>query len=233
MRTIISIISLLALLTASPVLAAKASKEESIGVGAGSIIGAIAGGPVGFIIGAAIGSKVGDTLHQKSTTIDRLNGSLDESRQDIAYLESNVDELGDKLERLRQVDRPELVNLLRAGIAMDILFRTDEHVLADTTGDRLAQLAGSLASMPDVLLQLDGFADERGAADYNFELSNKRVEFVRDQLVAAGIDPSRIRVTAHGEAPAQDESVDSYALERRVSLKLFINAPQSFASNPD
>lgn len=233
MRTIISIISLLALLTASPVFAAKASKEESIGVGAGSIIGAIAGGPVGFIIGAAIGSKVGDTLHQKSTTIDRLNGSLDESRQDIAYLENDVDELGDKLERLRQVDRPELVNLLQAGIAMDVLFRTDEHVLADTTGDRLAQLAGSLASMPDVLLQLDGFADERGAADYNFRLSKKRVEFVRDQLVSAGIDPTRIRVTAHGEAPAQDESVDSYALERRVNLKLFIDGSQSFASNPN
>ena len=86
--------------------------------------------------------------------------------------------------------------------------------------------------MPDIYVQLDGFADERGASDYNFELSRKRVEFVRDQLVDAGIHPSRIRIAAHGETPAQDDSVDSYALERRVSLKLFIDDSPSFASTP-
>ena len=52
--------------------------------------------------------------------------------------------------------------------------------------------------------------------------ATESVEFVRDQLVAAGIHPSRIQVTAHGEAPAQDASADSYALERRVSMTLFI-----------
>lgn len=55
---------------------------------------------------------------------------------------------------------------------------------------------------------------------------------MRDQLAAAGIEPSRIRITAHGEAPAQDDSIDSYALERRVSLKLFIDDSPSFASTP-
>ena len=58
------------------------------------------------------------------------------------------------------------------------------------------------------------------------------VEFVRDQLVDAGIHPSRIRIDAHGESPAQDDSADSYAFERRVSLKLFIDDSPSFASTP-
>jgi outer membrane protein OmpA-like peptidoglycan-associated protein len=87
--------------------------------------------------------------------------------------------------------------------------------------------------MPDIRVQLDGFADERGDSDYNLHLSQKRVDFVREQLISAGIDPSRIRASAHGEAPAQDDTVDSYALERRVSLKLFIDNSPSFASNPD
>jgi outer membrane protein OmpA-like peptidoglycan-associated protein len=146
-------------------------------------------------------------------------------------LNSNLDSLSAELERLRAVDRPELVSLMQAGIAMDLLFRTDEHVLADTTGGRLAELAAELAAMSDLRVQLDGFADARGDLDYNLRLSQKRVEFVREQLVAAGVDPSRIRVSAHGEAPAQDESVDSYALERRVSLKLFIDSSRPFASN--
>jgi len=38
-------------------------------------------------------------------------------------------------------------------------------------------------------------------------------------------------VHGHGEAPAQDESVDSYALERRVALKIFIDKSTSVASN--
>lgn len=234
MRYTISVITITALLATTPALAAnKASKEENVGVGAGAVIGAIAGGPVGFIVGAAIGAKIGDTLHTKNETIDTLTVSLDDSRGQVARLNSNIDSLGVELERLQNVARPEAVSLLQAGIAMDLLFRTDEHTLADTTGARLAELAGMLSTMPDIRIQLDGFADERGDKDYNLVLSKKRVEFVRDQLVAAGIDASRIRIAAYGEAPAQDETPDSFALERRVNMKVFIDNSQSFASNPN
>lgn len=233
MRKTIYLFAVITLISASPVMAAGPSKEENVGVGSGAIIGAIAGGPVGFIIGATIGAKIGDTLHKKNESIDTLSGSLDNSHQDLRNLNSSFDAVSAELERVQQVARPELVNMLQAGIAMDLLFRTDEYVLADTTGDRLAALAGTLASMPDIQLRLDGFADERGDVAYNFKLSEQRVEFVRDQLVAAGIHPSRIQVAAHGEAPAQDASVDSYALERRVNLTLFIADSQSVARLPN
>ena len=232
MRKLVAIILTVAIATSSSAIAASASKEESAGVGAGVVIGALAGGPVGATIGAAVGAKVGDTMYQKSNTIDSLYGSLDESRSDLASLENDMDTLSAELARIEKYDRPQLVSLMQAGIAMDLLFRTDEHVLADTTGGRLAELAAAVARMKDVRVQLDGFADERGDADYNLELSTKRVEFVRDQLVAAGIDPARIHVAAHGESPAQDDSIDSYALERRVALKIFIDndASRSVAS---
>jgi outer membrane protein OmpA-like peptidoglycan-associated protein len=232
MRNLVATILIVAVATSSPAIAASASKQENAGVGAGVVIGALAGGPVGAIIGAAIGAKVGDTMHNKASTIDTLSGSLDESRSDIAILESDIRTLSAELEHFQEIDRPQLVSLMQAGIAMDLLFRTDEYVLADTTGGRLADLAGAVAQMRDVRVQLDGFADERGDSDYNLKLSRKRVEFVREQLIAAGINPSQIRVSAHGEAPAQDESVDSYALERRVALKIFIDdtTPRSVAS---
>jgi len=227
MRNLVAIILIVAVATSSPAMAASASKQESAGVGAGVVIGALAGGPVGAIIGAAIGAKVGDTMHNKASTIDTLSGSLEVSRGELALLESDVDTLSAELARFEKIDRPQLINLMQAGIAMDLLFRTDEFVLANTTGSRLAELAGAVAQMKDIRVQLDGFADERGDSEYNLELSAKRVEFVREQLVAAGIDPSHIRVSAHGEAPAQDDSVDSYALERRVSLKIFIDNEES------
>lgn len=213
--------------------AANSSKEEAVGIGAGGVIGAIAGGPVGFVFGAAIGAKLGDTLHKKDDEIETLTGSVVVLEGEVQSLTADIDTISGELEEMRDVARPELVSMLQAGIAMDLLFRTDEHVLADTTGGRLAELAATLASMPDIKVQLDGFADERGDAGYNQRLSEKRVEFVRDQLVAGGVNTARISFAAHGEAPAQDDTVDSFALERRVSLTLFIDDVPSFASNPE
>lgn len=232
MRNIVTIILIIAVAAAAPVAKAKASKEENIGVGSGVVIGALAGGPVGAIIGAALGAKVGDSMHRKNQEIDTLNGSLDESRKNADALGSDIRALNAELKRYEEIDRPQLISLMQAGIAMDLLFRTDEYVLADTTGDRLARLASDVAQMNDVYVRLDGFADERGDADYNFALSQKRVEFVRDQLIAAGIHPSRIEVTAHGESPAQDDSIDSYALERRVALTLFIDSDNERSVEP-
>ena len=226
-------IAVFTLVSASSAFADKASREENIGVGTGAIVGAIAGGPVGFIIGAGIGAKFGDTLHKKNDAILTLTGSLEVSRSDLQSLNSSLDSVSAELERVQHIARPELIDMLEAGIAMDLLFRTDEYVLADTTGSRLSTLAGTLAAMRDVRMQLDGFADERGDDEYNLRLSEQRVEFVRDQLVAAGVHPSRIQMFAHGEAAAQDATVDSYALERRVSLTLFIDDSQSFAQNPN
>lgn len=232
MRKTLTVISCISLLATAPVYASEPSKEEKVGVGSGAVIGAIAGGPVGFLIGAAIGAKIGDTFHKKNESIDELSVSLKKSKTDLRNLNANYDAVNDELEHLQEVARPELVAMLEAGIAMDLLFRTDERVLADTTGDRLAKLGATLAAMSDVQVQLDGFADERGDEAYNYNLSAERVEFVRNQLIAAGIHPSRIKSSAHGEAAAQDASVDSYALERRVSLTLFIDNTQSVAQLP-
>lgn len=233
-NSIIVTIAALSLMSAVPAQAAtKTSKQESIGVGSGALVGAIAGGPVGLIIGAAVGARIGDTMHQKNERIDALQVSVASSSDTVVQLEDDVDQLHGEIERLQNVARPELISLLQAGIDMDLLFRTDEAVLADTTGDRLAQLAGTLAGMSDIHIQLDGFADERGDADYNLGLSERRVRFIRDQLVAAGIHPDRINMSAHGESVAQDETLDSYALERRVSVKLFIDNTPSLAANPN
>ncbi|MGI9249042.1 MAG: YMGG-like glycine zipper-containing protein, partial [Woeseiaceae bacterium] len=138
---IIFTLAMMSIFAASPAAAAtKSSKEEAIGVGSGALIGAAAGGPVGFIIGAAIGAKLGDTIDRKNDSIDSLESTLVDLRNTVAVLEGDADSLGREIERLRNVARPELVSLMQAGIAMDLLFRTDEFALADTTGDRLAQL---------------------------------------------------------------------------------------------
>ena len=241
MRKTISAITALSLVTMVPVAAqAAASKQERIGVGAGAVVGAAAGGPVGLIIGAAIGAGIGDNMEQKTEEIETLSAELAASRSEVVRLERdidrmdrNLDTLSAELQQMQRYSSPETVSLLQSGIVTDLLFRTDEAVLADTTGSRLHELATTLAAMPGIQVQLDGFADERGDEQYNQALSEQRVEFIRGQLEAAGVDASRITATAHGESPAQDDTVDSYALERRVSLKLYTDEVTSVAANPE
>lgn len=239
MRNKLVVSGIIVSLLAGPAMAGGASKEEKVGVGTGATIGAIAGGPVGLIIGAAIGAKIGDGFHSRNEQLDSLSNDLAGSRQYVSDLERNIDELngnldevGVELEQLQNVTKPELLSLMTAGIEMDLLFRTDEDVLSDSTGMRLQQMASTLAAMPDVFVQLDGYADERGNAEYNRMLSARRAENVKTLLITNGVPESRIKVTAHGESPAVDTNVDSYALERKVSLTLYIENSTSFASNP-
>ncbi len=219
---------------------AQASKEETIGVGTGAVVGAIAGGPFGFVIGAAIGAKLGDSFHKKNESISTLEASLSDSEYtinelelDLKALNRDIDAMGEELDHLKTVSYPELTRLLEAGVAMDLLFRTDEFALAPSTGDRFSALGRKLSDMQNVSIRLDGFADARGDETYNLALSEKRVAFVRDQLIAAGVAPERITTAAHGEAPAADETADSYALERRVSITLSIDTGPALASRPE
>jgi len=232
MRNKIILTGLIAMLAAAPAFAESASKEESIGVSAGAVIGVIAGGPVGLVVGAALGAKLGEEFSQRDTEIDQLSASLQGSQSRVNELERDVVALGGDLQRMQEESRPELLSLLQAGIEMDLLFRTDEDVLSATTGSRLQQLAASLATMPDVFVRLDGFADERGNAAYNQQLSARRAEHVMHVLLANGVPAARVSVRAHGESPAADNNVDSFAFERKVSLTLYIEDSPSFAANP-
>ena len=240
MRNLIIIVGLLGLALAGAAEAdGRSSKEEGVGVGAGAVVGAAIGGPAGAVIGAAIGAKVGNSFHKRGEAVEELSSELTSNRDEMRRLQADVDvltsdngELADDLRELQTVARPELLSLMQAGIEMDLLFRTDEDVLSTETGERIQSLASSVKSLSDVYIRLDGFADERGDADYNQKLSERRAAYVRDMLVAGGIPAERIKINAHGESAAADDDVDSYALERKVSLTLFVPESPSFASNP-
>lgn len=229
--TLWTVLSIVAIGTVQTASAAAASKQENIGVGTGAVIGAVAGGPVGFFIGAVVGGKLGENMHKKNVQIESLQVSLMDTRDEVSELHTDVHYLNGEITRLEDLSRPEMLALLQAGIDMDLLFRTDEFALTDATGSRLTRLASLLATMPDLNVRLDGFADERGAAEYNLLLSQKRAQFVHDLFVAAGVAPARIEIDAHGESIARDASVDSYALERKVSVKLYVPEASAVANN--
>ena len=65
-----------------------------------------------------------------------------------------------------------------------------------------------------------GFCDERGTAEYNRALGEKRAEAVRDALIADGVDSNRVQTVSFGaEMPVDPGSNESaWAKNRRAEF---------------
>ena len=75
-----------------------------------------------------------------------------------------------------------------------------------------------MGSYPQVTVQVEGHADERGTREYNLALGQRRANAARDVLVAGGVAGSRITTISYGKdrpaALGSDE--DAWAQNRRA-----------------
>lgn len=80
--------------------------------------------------------------------------------------------------------------------------------------------ANYLAANPDVVVSLEGHADERGSREYNLALGERRALAVSRQLALLGASTSQIRTISYGEerpvVDGHDES--SWSQNRRVEI---------------
>jgi OOP family OmpA-OmpF porin len=69
---------------------------------------------------------------------------------------------------------------------------------------------------------VEGYTDDSGDAAYNQQLSEKRAEAVKAELVANGANPDKISTVGHGEDnPIADNSTrEGRAKNRRVEIKV-------------
>jgi outer membrane protein OmpA-like peptidoglycan-associated protein len=79
----------------------------------------------------------------------------------------------------------------------EIQFEAGQASLPDRCHDKIARIVTWLQAHPVVEVGLDGHADQPGSEGVG--LTARRVESVREALVARGVDPSRIRVGQFGE----------------------------------
>ncbi len=79
--------------------------------------------------------------------------------------------------------------------------------------------AERLKRYPDINILLKGYADTRGADNYNQTLSRNRAEAVRNVLSGAGISPARIHASGYGET---SYTLSGYGrqMSRRVEILL-------------
>lgn len=200
------------------------AKQELVGFGSGAALGAL-GGPVGVVMGAALGTWIGSRFFAEHTARLDYEDRWDEARAQVAALRGEIAATEQRLARETQSAQQRLASqqsLLRQALEAQVYFRTGDATLAEGTEKRLHELGAMLAAMEDVTVQLEGYADPRGDAEYNQQLSAERAAAVRDALLAAGLAPGRITVNALGEsgARAPENDLDGLALDRRVRLSV-------------
>jgi peptidoglycan-associated lipoprotein len=78
-------------------------------------------------------------------------------------------------------------------------FDYDSYVIRPDAKLAVEAAAAYLKSHPKLRIIIGGYADERGTAEYNLALSEKRAQVVRDSLIFNGVSPDQLDVIAYGK----------------------------------
>jgi len=99
-----------------------------------------------------------------------------------------------------------------------IYFIVDTSTLTPEAQETLRRQAAWLRQYPNVIVQVEGHADERGTSEYNISFSARRATATREFLIAQGVQGNRISSIAYGkERPvALCDAEQCYSQNRRA-----------------
>ena len=91
-----------------------------------------------------------------------------------------------------------------------VFFELDSSDISDAGRAVLQNNAAVLKKYPTWVVTIEGHCDERGTAEYNLALGERRAASARTYLVSLGIDANRMRTVSYGSEfpfdPAHQES---------------------------
>jgi outer membrane protein OmpA-like peptidoglycan-associated protein len=113
-------------------------------------------------------------------------------------------------------------------------FDYDDSKLKEDAKSMLSKNVSVLKSHENLKLVIHGYADSRGAADYNKKLSERRAQAVKSFFISQGISSDRIRkIKAHGENDLVNQCTDDsncddsqHKMNRRVHVDVVQSAGQ-------
>ncbi len=112
-------------------------------------------------------------------------------------------------------------------IAEKIYFETGKAVILPQSFSILNSVAQAMKDYDQIRIEVQGHTDSDGSASYNRKLSDSRANSVRQYLIEAGIDATRLEAKGYGE----DKPIDTNATDegkernRRVEFKIIGGMP--------
>jgi peptidoglycan-associated lipoprotein len=80
-----------------------------------------------------------------------------------------------------------------------VYFDLDSSDLSAAAKSALDANVAIMTQRPDIKLEIQGHADERGTTDYNIALGQRRAQSVQSYMKSNGIAQSRLKVVSYGE----------------------------------
>lgn len=220
------------------------------GMGAGAATGVLLGGPAGLLIGGLLGAIIGvnqdvvaepddSTLAAKESTenkqvftvLDGSNKSQENNRSQKTNTQKNFNQNNLQLAQIGNMpilvedsnssQQDAILNILTSDLSMDIYFRSGSTNIEAFYPSRLAAIAALMNTVEELELHLDGYSDRRGNKVKNITLSKQRIDKVREQLINAGVDETRIVSKAFGEMKMVSAAGDleAYTFDRKVVIR--------------
>ena len=210
-------------------------KETLIGLSTGAILGGIVGGPVGAFVGAFAGGLIGDkeVAEDKIAEQKRALIVMQDKTDDYHHVLAHNAKLTEQLDVLEQHNERLTLSQMKNLMAMTVQFKTGSSEIAPNFAKQLDQLVNLLKSQPKLLLDLNGFADQRGDEQANLQLSKKRVSAVQSYLIKHGVSHTRLTANAFGEQHtlANSDTYEENVFDRRVTLTTRPSNVSQTASN--
>jgi|SoiMethySBSTD1v2_1073268.scaffolds.fasta_scaffold791171_1 peptidoglycan-associated lipoprotein len=118
--------------------------------------------------------------------------------------------------------REEPLSQMLERLVTDLYFDYDKYEVREDARSVLTRNADSLkqifAKYPSANITVEGHCDERGSAEYNLGLGDRRSSSARDFLVQLGVPADKLKTISYGKERPQctDTSEDCYQKNRRA-----------------
>jgi outer membrane protein OmpA-like peptidoglycan-associated protein len=144
----------------------------------------------------------------------QAQASAAQAERDKDALRRDIQEQLNVILETRETARGLIVNI------SDVLFDTGSANLKAGAREKLARVAGVIASHPGLSIAVEGHTDSVGATDFNQRLSEQRAQAVHDYLVSAGVSQRAVGTAGFGESQpvASNDSAAGRQQNRRVEL---------------
>ena len=115
-----------------------------------------------------------------------------------------------------------VVTKTRIELKQKIFFKTGKARILSKSYELLNEVADVLIKNPELSVRIEGHTDSKGSARYNKRLSQARADSVRDYMIEAGADASKLLGVGYGEEAPIDsnDTAEGRARNRRVEFHI-------------
>lgn len=167
-------------------------------------------------------TSAADAANQKALSAGQ---AADQANQNASRAANRVTSLAGTVENID--------NYKPVGDATTVTFGFDKAALTRKDKDTLDSFGQQVQNQRHYLVEVHGFTDSTGSADYNYQLSQRRADAVIQYLASKyGIPPHKIYVVGLGKdnPVAENTSAKGRAENRRVEVRLMTNSVEAPAS---